>query len=86
MVLDRWPRPGDIPFLPGFERPIPLRPNTPFPIDIVVSDTLTEIYAAGTVAMSSRMYKPADGKLALFSEDGGVVLRNLQLSRMIKDA
>jgi beta-fructofuranosidase len=84
MVMDRWPRPGDISFEPGFERPLSIRPNTPFPINIVLSDTLVEIYVAGKVAMSARMYKPAEGKLALFSEDGNVVLHNLQLRRMMK--
>jgi beta-fructofuranosidase len=56
LVFDSWPRPGDIPFMPGLEQPLITRADEPIQITIYVDGSLCEIYVNQQVALSARMY------------------------------
>jgi beta-fructofuranosidase len=81
MVLDLWPRPGDVPFMTGFERPLKLRPGEPLLVQVVMDGTITEIYAGNSVAMSTRMYRQP-GELAAFVDEGVATFGDLRVLAM----
>ena len=56
LVFDAWPRPGDLPHMAELERPLALTPGTPLTLEVLIDDTVCEIYAAGHLAMSARLY------------------------------
>ncbi|HOS42938.1 MAG TPA: hypothetical protein PK794_04530, partial [Armatimonadota bacterium] len=67
LVIDRWPRPGDQPFM--VERPLAITPGEPVALRIIASGTNLVVYA-GDVALSCRMYAPRAGALGLFVTEG----------------
>ncbi len=56
LVLDSWPRPGDVPFMVGMERPLRLIPETPLTVEALIDGTVCEVYAGGAAVMSARLY------------------------------
>jgi len=68
MVTDRWPRPGDQPFM--LERPLYMKAGRPIRLRILVSGTCLVVYADDEVALSCRMYENRKGSLGLFVSDG----------------
>jgi len=68
VVVDRWPRPGDQPFL--LERPFPMKAGKPVRLLVLVSGTCLVAYANGSVALSCRMYDHRAGRLGLFVTEG----------------
>jgi beta-fructofuranosidase len=56
LVLDYWPRPGDRPFLVELERPLTVVPGTPMTLDLLIEETVCEVYVDGRTAMSARLY------------------------------
>jgi beta-fructofuranosidase len=67
MVFDRWPRPGDQPFM--LERPLSLEAGKPITIRVVLDGTCVVAYA-GDQALSCRMYEHRAGQLGLFANEG----------------
>ena len=68
-VIDRWPRPGDQPFM--LERPLPALPaGQPIRLRMVVSGTCLVVYVNDAVALSCRMYEHRAGRLGLFVTEG----------------
>lgn len=68
IVFDRWPRPGDVPFM--FERPLVLDPATPLRLKIVVDGSAMVVYANDLVALSTRGYDHKHGAVGLFVAEG----------------
>lgn len=66
LVMDRWPRPGDEPFM--LERP--LGPAEGLTLSVFVEDSLIVVYANEKIALSSRMYDHPQGAWGLFVSEG----------------
>lgn len=79
LVLDSWPRPGDIPFMVELERRLQLQPDVPITLQVFVDGTLCEIYADGKVALSARLYNLTTGGWGIFVQEGNATFENLQL-------
>jgi beta-fructofuranosidase len=79
MVLDQWLRPGDVPYITGFERPLQLQPGKPLSIEIVLDGTIAEIYVNEEVAMSARFYKQDSGQLGLFVDEGAATFDDIRI-------
>ena len=79
MVLDAWPRPGDIPFWVELERPLALGPGEAVQITILLEDSLLEVYAGGQVALSARLYDHPTGLWGVFAQEGSAWFSGLSL-------
>ena len=77
IVFDRWPRPGDVPFM--LERPLPIEPATPLRLQILVEGSAIVVYANDVVALSTRGYDHVSGQLGLFVAEGGAHFDNVSL-------
>jgi beta-fructofuranosidase len=75
MVIDRWPRPGDQPFL--VERPLTMREGQPVRLRIIVAGTCLVIYANNETALSCRMYDHRQGGLGAFVSEGEAQFREV---------
>jgi beta-fructofuranosidase len=80
LVFDTWPRPGDKPHMVEVERPLCLCSGQPVRVTIYVDDSLCEVYANDTVALSARMYDHPQGEWGVFVTDGQAEFMNLTLS------
>ncbi len=76
LVLDLWPRAGDVPHLVELERPLALAPGVPVELKVFVDGTVCEVYAAG-VAMSARLYNLKSGDWGVFVSDGSARFEDL---------
>lgn len=85
IVFDRWPRPGDVPYMTGLERPLKLSPDEPIEVQIIVDGTIAEVYAGGKIAMSTRIYSPNQGQLGVFVQEGSATFTRLGIYSMIED-
>jgi beta-fructofuranosidase len=79
MVFDAWPRAGDVPFMCELERPFLLQAGEPIEIEVLVDGAVCEVYAGGTVAMSTRMYDHAQGQWGVFAGEGNVRFSDISL-------
>jgi beta-fructofuranosidase len=74
LVIDRWPRPGDQPFM--LERPLKIAPGDPVTLTVLVDGTNLVAYAGSGglsdahVALSCRMYDHRQGALGIFVTEG----------------
>ena len=82
LVLDEWPRPGDVPFMVELERPIPLITGKPVDLKVFVDGTICEVYANGKVAMSARLYNRYRGQWGLFVNEGVAQFWNTKLAAL----
>jgi beta-fructofuranosidase len=73
MVFDRWPRPGDQPFV--LECPLAITPGVPVRLRLIVDGTCVVVYADDQVALSCRMYDHRQGMLGLFVTEGEATFR-----------
>lgn len=76
MVFDAWPRKGDIPFMVELERPLELGPGQPVHLKVLVDGTVCEVYAAGQLAMSTRLYDLKTGNWGVFVQEGTARFEN----------
>ena len=74
LVLDAWPRRGDLPYMVELERPIRVQPGKPVQVTIYIDGTLCEVYLDQQVAMSARMYNHLVGNWGLFVSEGCVLV------------
>jgi beta-fructofuranosidase len=70
MVVDRWPRPGDQPFM--LERSAKLQADIPTSLQIILSGSCLLAYLNGETALSCRLYDHPQGNLGLFISEGAV--------------
>ena len=83
MVIDRWPRAGDQPFM--LERPLALVPGKPVTLRAMVDDTCLVVYADDRVALSCRLYEQRQGSLGLFVADGAAQFSDVSVrSRLVR--
>jgi beta-fructofuranosidase len=80
LVFDAWPRDGDITHMVELERPISLSPVKPVGITVLVDGSVLEVYAAGKVAMSARMYNLSSGNWGVFVQDGEAHFSHIKLA------
>jgi beta-fructofuranosidase len=78
-VLDRWPRPGDMPHLAELERPLALDAGQPIDLKVIVDGSVCEVYAAG-LAMSARLYNLKAGAWGVFVNEGSARFDSVRLS------
>ncbi len=81
LVIDRWPRPGDQPFM--LERPLAIRPGETIRFRVIVNGTCLVAYF-DDVALSCRMYDHRQGGLGLFVTEGSASFRNLKICEVFK--
>jgi beta-fructofuranosidase len=81
MVIDRWPRPGDEPFM--LERPLALQEGAPVTLKVIASGTNLVVYASADerewTALSCRMYDHRSGEWGLFVSEGQARFAGLQV-------
>ena len=82
LVLDSWPRPGERPFWVELERPLALAPGRPVELKVIVEGTICEVYVAGKIAMSARLYNRHAGQWGLFVNEGTAIFRDIKLSAL----
>lgn len=70
IVFDSWRRPGDVAHMAELERPLLLTPGTPVEISVYIEGSVCEIYAGGTIALSTRLYNLPRGKWGVFAVEG----------------
>ena len=68
MVIDRWPHPGDQPFM--VERFMNLRGGYPVELQVFIDGTCLVVYANDQVALSCRMYDHPAGTFGVFVNEG----------------
>jgi beta-fructofuranosidase len=77
-VFDRWPRPGDQPFM--LERPLAMDPGGRVDLEVILDGSIVEIYTGNRVAMSTRAYDSGEGNLGLFVSEGSAVFEGTEIS------
>jgi beta-fructofuranosidase len=80
LVIDRWPRPGDVPW--EAERPLSSLavPNgTVLTLTIFIDESVLVVYAGDGVALSFRLYDHAAGKLGLACAGGTARFARLEV-------
>ena len=77
IVFDRWPRPGDQPFV--LERPLAMKAGTPVTLRVLVDGSCVVVYANDALALSCRMYEHREGGLGLFVTEGEAAFTGLTL-------
>lgn len=78
LVFDRWPRPGDVPFMVELERHIELASENEVSLTVLVDGTVCVVYANDRVAMNSRMYNLKGGNWGAFVEEGKAAFTGLK--------
>ena len=73
IVVDRWPRPGDQPFM--LERPLTMLPDRPITLRLIIDGTCLVVYADDEVALSCRIYAHRRGALGLFVSEGAACFK-----------
>ena len=77
VVIDRWPRPGDEPFM--MERAIPGASAADLRLKVFVDGTLLVVYINEAIALNCRMYNHRSGALGLFVSEGGAAFDNVTM-------
>jgi beta-fructofuranosidase len=80
LVFDSWERPGDVPFWVELERPLKLEPHRPVDFKVFVDGSVCVVYAAGKVAMCTRLYNLKQGKWGVFVNEGVARFTNVRIS------
>jgi beta-fructofuranosidase len=80
LVLDSWPRRGDLPFMVELERPLELHPDRPVEIKLFLDGSICEVYAGGKIAMSARLYSLPAGTWGLFVNEGTAHFSGVRLA------
>ena len=83
LVIDRWPRPGDQPFM--LERALPGSSEGSLRLKLVVDGTILVVYINDRLALNCRMYDHASGSLGLFVSEGSAAFDQLALRSLPAD-
>jgi len=70
LVLDVWPRKGDLPFMVELERPIKLIPDKSYDITIFLDGSICVVYLGRKIAMNARLYDLKEDGWGLFVNEG----------------
>ena len=77
VVIDRWPRPGDQPYM--LERAIPGAVSDQLRLKIFVDGTVLVVYINEALALNCRMYNHWRGQLGLFVSEGGAAFEDVTM-------
>lgn len=83
IVVDQWPRKGDVPYAIGMERPLPLLPGTSCSLSVYLEDQVCVVYVNGEIALSTRLYDFKQGGKGLFVSEGSAEFRLRQFEMQI---
>ncbi len=64
----------------GLDRLLPMKPDAPMHLSLVVDGTMATLYAAGHVALTTRMYNYSGRSLGVFAQHGAVKFENIRIS------
>lgn len=67
----------------GLERPISLKPNMEYHIQLIIDDTIATLYINGT-ALNTRFYEKSGMALGITVTDGTISCKNIKFSRNIE--
>lgn len=79
LVLDTWPRPGDIPHMVELERKISINSEHPIKMIVYVNANLCEVYIDDQVALSARLYNHPQGNWGFFVQEACAEFFNINL-------
>ena len=57
-----------------------MKPDAPMHLSLVVDGTTATLYAAGHVALTTRMYNYSGRSLGVFAQHGAVKFENIRIS------
>ena len=77
VVFDRWPRPGDQPFM--LERPLQMPAEEPLRLKVFIDGSIIVIYMNDAVALNGRGYDHSSGQWGLFVSEGGARFEGLSI-------
>lgn len=77
VVFDRWPRPGDEPFM--LERPLAYPPDRPLTFKVFIDETIVVAYVNDTIALNCRAYDHRAGSVGLFVAEGAASFADFSL-------
>ena len=77
VVFDRWPRPGDEPFM--LERPLEIEPGGSLLIKAIIEDSVITAYLNNEVALSCRAYDHRNGQFGLFVVEGAATFSEIRV-------
>lgn len=77
VVIDRWPRPGDEPFM--LERPLTLTAGQDVRLKVLIDGTMVTAYVNDAVALDCRAYDHRGGELGLFVAEGEATISNVSI-------
>lgn len=80
VVYDRWPRPGNEPFM--MERPVESRPDGSLHFKVFIDGTVMVAYINDRVALSNRAYDHRGGQLGLFLTEGAARFSGIQVKSL----
>jgi beta-fructofuranosidase len=80
LVLDCWPRAGDVPFMVELERPLDVQPGQTVDLMVLVAGSICQVYAAGTIAMSARLYGLPPGRWGVSVTEGSATFERVSLT------
>lgn len=80
VVFDRWPRPGDVPYMAELERSIRLEACRKIKLVVMVNGSICEVYLDDRVAMSARMFDHVEGSWGIFVTDGDAHFSDVSLA------
>ncbi|MNC70541.1 hypothetical protein D3C75_1213650 [compost metagenome] len=72
------------PYEVELERPIQLMPDHTYDIKVFIDNSVCEIYINDQVAMSTRIYDIAEGKLGFFVSEGEAEFKDIQVHKLGK--
>ncbi|MHB8629429.1 MAG: family 43 glycosylhydrolase [Aggregatilineales bacterium] len=78
VVFDRWPRPGDEPFM--LERPISLPTGRPITLSVLKEGNIIVVYIDNQVALTARCYTPVGGNCGIFVNEGEAKFAHTRLT------
>lgn len=70
IVMDQWPRKGDVPYAVGMERPALLVPGKPVELSVYIEGEVFVAYVDGEIALSTRLYDFKAGGWGVFVSEG----------------
>lgn len=79
VVFDRWPRPGDEPFV--LERPITLISGEPVHLQILIEGSVIVAYVNDRIALSTRGYDRMEGAWGVFVSEGTATFREVAVKK-----
>ena len=81
IVYDRWPRPGDEPFM--MERPIDIGQDGLLHVKIFLDETVLVAYFNDEVALSHRAYDHQRGMLGFFVTEGSACFSHVEVKTLV---